>query len=181
MSADMPVRLAISGHHHRDLKAHLFPGDGNEAVAFAICGRARRENFELLAVKEVVPIAHDVCRIRTPHRVAWPGIALEQVLQRAATSGMAVVKFHSHPTGYPWFSETDDIAEAEMFPSVFSWLDTDAPMASVIMLPTGKLVGRSVLDGGTTSSFGGANTRREWSQRTLAESRKHSARRPTAC
>ena len=61
---------------------------------------------------------------------------------------MAVVKFHSHPTGHPWFSETDDIAEGEMFPSVFSWLDTDAPMASVIMLPNGKLVGRSVLDGG---------------------------------
>ena len=148
MPADTPVRLAISGHHHRALKAHLFPGDGNEAVAFAICGRARREHVELLVVKEVVPIAHDVCRIRTPHRVAWPGTALEQVLQRAAASGMAVVKFHSHPTGYPWFSETDDIAEAEMFPSVFSWLNTDAPMASVIMLPDGKLVGRSVLDGG---------------------------------
>lgn len=149
IGADTPVRLAISGSHHRALKAHLFPGDGNEAVAFALCGRARREDIELLAVREIVPIAHDACRIRTPHRVAWPGTALEQVLQRAAAANMAVVKFHSHPTGCAWFSETDDIAETEMFPSVFAWLDTDAPMASVIMLPDGKLVGRSVLDRGT--------------------------------
>jgi proteasome lid subunit RPN8/RPN11 len=148
IGADVPVRLALCGSHHRALKAHLFPGDGNEAVAFALCGRARRENIELLAVREIVPVAHDACRIRTPHRVAWPGTALEEVLQRAAATNAAVVKFHSHPTGYAWFSETDDIAEAETFPSVFAWLDTDAPMASAIMLPDGKLVGRSVLDTG---------------------------------
>ncbi|MBX9715662.1 MAG: ThiF family adenylyltransferase, partial [Burkholderiaceae bacterium] len=53
------------------------------------------------------------------------------------------------PGGYPWFSDTDDIAEAEMFPSVFGWLDTDAPMASLIMLPDGKLVGRSVREDGS--------------------------------
>lgn len=148
ISANKPVRLAISGGHHRALKAHLFPGDGNEAVAFALCGRARRDDIELLTVREIVPIAHAACRIRTPHRVAWPGTALEQVLQRAAATNAAVVKFHSHPTGYAWFSETDDIAEAEMFPSVFAWLDTDAPMASVIMLPDGKLVGRAVVERG---------------------------------
>ena len=148
MRANLPVRLAMSGHHHRVLHAHLFPGDGNEAVAFALCGRARRPDLELLVVREVMPIAHDACRIRTPHRVAWPGSSLEPILQRASAAGMAVVKIHSHPGGYDWFSETDDIAEGEMFPSVFGWLDTDAPMASVIMLPDGKMVGRAVLENG---------------------------------
>jgi proteasome lid subunit RPN8/RPN11 len=144
----MPVRLAISGRHHRQLAAHLFPGDGNEAVAFALCGRARRRDLELLVVQDIVPIPHEACRVRTPHTVAWPGAAMEPVLARAAARGLAVVKVHSHPTGYEWFSTTDDVAERDMFPSVFAWLDTDAPLASLIMLPDGRLVGRAVLESG---------------------------------
>lgn len=147
-AAARPVRLALSGRHHRYLRDHLFPGDGNEAVAFALCGRARRQDLDLLVVREVVPVPHKDCRIRTPHRVTWPGAVLDSVLRKAESAGLAVVKVHSHPGGYPWFSDTDDIAEAEMFPSVFGWLDTDAPMASLIMLPNGKLVGRSVQEDG---------------------------------
>ncbi len=148
-NAAPPVRLALSGRQHRVLLDHLFPGDGNEAVAFALCGRARRRDLDLLVIREVVPIPHEACRVRTPHRVSWPGTALESILQKATGDGLAVVKIHGHPGGYPWFSDTDDIAEAEMFPSVFGWLDTDAPMASLIMLPDGKLVGRSVREDGS--------------------------------
>jgi len=144
----LPVRVAISAHHHRALRSHLFPGDGNEAVAFALCGRARREDLELLVVHDIVPVPHDVCRVRTPYRVAWPGVAMEPVLNKAVALGMAVVKVHSHPTGYEWFSTTDDIAEREMFPSVFGWLDADGPLASLIMLPDGRLVGRAVQESG---------------------------------
>ncbi|WP_227817365.1 ThiF family adenylyltransferase [Nitrogeniibacter aestuarii] len=139
-----PVRVAISGKHHVALKQHLFPGDGNEAVAFALCGRARRENLELLTVREIVPIPYDACSIRTPHRVTWSGAALEPTLARATAENLALVKLHSHPTGYPWFSDTDDVAEGELFPSLFGWLDSEAPLASIIMLPDGSLVGRAV-------------------------------------
>lgn len=142
--ADKPVRVAISGKHHAALKHHLFPGDGKEAVAFCLCGRARRENLELLIVREIVPIPYDSCRVRTPHRVTWSGEALESTLIRAAAENLALIKVHSHPTGYPWFSDTDDIAEAELFPSLFGWLDSEAPLASMIMLPDGLLVGRAV-------------------------------------
>lgn len=147
-TAGLPVRLAISGKHHGELAKHLFPGDGNEAVAFVLCGRARRRDVELLVVREVIPIAHEMCRLRTPHTVVWPGVAMEPILESAVAQGLAVVKVHSHPTGHEWFSATDDAAEREMFPSVFAWLATDAPLASLIMLPDGRLVGRSVLDGG---------------------------------
>lgn len=145
---DLPVRIAISGLQHQALKAHLFPGDGNEAVAFALCRRARRTDLELLIVHEIMPIAHHLCRVRTPHRVIWPGTALEPILEKAAANGFAVVKIHSHPTGYDWFSDTDDIAEKEMFPSVFGWLDDSAPLASLIMLPDGRLIGRAVQEHG---------------------------------
>ncbi len=59
-----------------------------------------------------------------------------------------IAKVHSHPTGYRWFSPTDDAADADMFPGIYAWLDTDAPMASMIMLPDGRLIGRVVREGG---------------------------------
>jgi len=147
-SANLSVRFAISEVHYRALQQHLFPGDGKEAVAFALCRRAKREGREMLVVHEIISIPHEQCRIRTPHRVAWPGTALEPILQRAAAHGFGIAKIHSHPTGYDWFSDTDDIAEQDMFPSVFGWLDTSEPMASLIMLPDGRLVGRVVRESG---------------------------------
>lgn len=145
---DKPVRVAISGGHHAALKQHLFPGDGNEAVAFALCGRARRDDLELLVVREIVPIPYDLCRVRTPDRVTWSGEALNAALVRACAEGLALVKVHSHPSGYPRFSGTDDAADAELFPSVFGWLSSAAPLASMIMLPDGMLIGRAVQNHG---------------------------------
>ena len=104
--AEKPVRVAISGKQYAALKQHLLPGDGNEAVAFALCGRARLENLEVLVVKEIVPIPYEACRVRTPYRVTWSGEALEPILARAAKENLGLIKIHSHPTGYPWFSDT---------------------------------------------------------------------------
>jgi hypothetical protein len=91
----MAVRLRIAGVHLRALRAHLFPGDGKEAVAFALCGRHRRPDADVLIVHEVHPIPYGDCPIRTPDRVTWRTDALEQLLGRAASMGWGVVKFHS--------------------------------------------------------------------------------------
>ena len=130
MHDELPVRLAISGKHHQALRAHLFPGDGKEAVAFALCGRARRNDLELLLVQEILPVHYGACFVRTPSRVTWPGVVLDPILTRALEQGLALVKIHSHPNGYPWFSSTDDESEATVFPSVFGWLGDQGPMAN---------------------------------------------------
>jgi hypothetical protein len=148
MASARPTRVAISGLHHRELKQHLFPGDGNEGVAFALCGRGRHENMELLVVRELALVPYEMCPIRTPSRVTWLGEALDQVLTRALDKGLALVKIHSHPTGHSWFSSTDDEADGVLFPCVSGWLgDDQGPMASMIMLPDGRMVGRSVWGG----------------------------------
>jgi hypothetical protein len=142
------TRVAISGAHHRELEQHLFPGDGNEAVAFALCGRARRDDQELLLVREIVPVPYDMCPVRTPYRVTWLGKVLDTILARALDDGLALMKIHSHPTGHPWFSSTDDEADGTLFPCVSGWLgDSHGPMASMIMLPGGRMIGRSVWGG----------------------------------
>ncbi len=148
MMRALPTCVAISGMHHRELKQHLFPGDGNEAVAFALCGRARREDKELLLVRELVLVPYEMCPVRTPYRVTWLGTALDQALTRALDRGLAVIKIHSHPTGYSWFSSTDDEADGTLFPCISGWLgDENGPMASMIMLADGRMVGRSIWSG----------------------------------
>ena len=147
MSQDKTVGLAISGKHYETLRAHLFPGDGKEAVAFAVCGRARRPECEMLLVRDVIAVPYASCH-RSEHRITWPGTVLDPILTRAMAEGLGLVKIHSHPNGYPWFSDTDDQADADLFPSVFGWLGNNGPMASAIMLPDGTLVGRSVTENG---------------------------------
>lgn len=138
------LRLAISGKHYSSLRAHLFPGDGNEAVALLLCGRGKGPGRETLLVRDVVPIPYDVCRIRTPDRVTWSPEAIVPTLTRAMREGLSVVKVHSHPGGYPAFSVTDDESDRDIFSSVCGWLDADEAQASMVMLPDGQLFGRAV-------------------------------------
>lgn len=138
------VRVRISGTHARALHEHLFPKDGREAVAFALCGRRRAVDHEVLLVQEVYPIPYGDCPVRTPERVTWSTDALEPALMKAAAQGLGVIKLHGHPTGHATFSSTDDASDADLFPSIYGWVDDDGPHASLIMLKDGTLFGRWV-------------------------------------
>lgn len=49
----MNVKLRMSGRQHAALRAHLYPGDGQEAVAFAVCGRRRGQDTHVLCVRNL--------------------------------------------------------------------------------------------------------------------------------
>lgn len=148
MRAVPRVDLAISGAHHRALQRHLYPGDGNEAVALLLCGRAMWPDRQLLLVHEVVPVPYSDCSVRTPDRVTWSPVAMTEALAKAMNMGLAVVKVHSHPGGLEDFSATDDQSDTALFESVYGWLDTQEPLVSMIMLPNGRLFGRVVSPSG---------------------------------
>lgn len=148
IDVEVNLHLAIAGKQHARLKAHLYPGDGKEAVAILLCGRGCGVGRETLLVRDVVPIPYDACRVRTPDRVAWSPEAMVPALTRALGEGLAVVKVHSHPGGYEAFSVVDDESDRELFSSVFGWLDSDDAMASLIMLPDGRLFGRAIYSDG---------------------------------
>src|SRR5262249_12604378 len=126
------------------LRDHLFPGDGKEAVAFALCGRHRGNAHDVLVVRDVHPIAYADCPVREEGLVTWKTDALERVLLPAAQQGLGVVKFHSHPTGFPRFSSTDDESDLDLFPSIYGWVDDEGPHASAVVLPDGRIFGRSI-------------------------------------
>uniref|UniRef100_B0T6R2 UBA/THIF-type NAD/FAD binding protein n=1 Tax=Caulobacter sp. (strain K31) TaxID=366602 RepID=B0T6R2_CAUSK len=139
----MAATLRMTGRHARRLHAHLFPGDGKEAVAIALCGR-RRGAYERLLVHKLVLIPHGDCDLRTPLTVAWSTDLIVPALEEAERRGWSVVKFHSHPGGYNMFSDQDDLSDGLLFPAIHGWVEHEVAHASVVMLPDGAMFGRTV-------------------------------------
>lgn len=140
----MNITFSLTDKQHNQLMPHLFPGDGKEAVAFALCGRRHGKGEQGLLLREIVTVPYDSCRVRTPDRVTWSTGKIPELLARAERFGMAVIKIHSHPNGYPSFSYTDDQSDREFFSFLGNWLDDNRPHASVIVLRDGKLIGRTM-------------------------------------
>lgn len=145
----MRVKLRLSQTHHEQLKAHLLPGDGLEAVAVALCGRRRSKELHVLTVQAIELIPYDECNVRTPTQVTWSTNRLRPLLEKAEQRDLAILKIHSHPGGYRAFSETDDRSDDDLFNSVFGWTDSAFPHASAVMLPDGEMFGRAILRDGT--------------------------------
>ncbi|MBL7889722.1 MAG: ThiF family adenylyltransferase [Bacteroidia bacterium] len=140
----MNYELSISGLHYKQLKTHLFPGDGKEAVAVAICGGHSGNGYSKLLVHQLLLIPYKDCEIRKPDLVQWSTALLNPILETASKKNMSVVKFHSHPTGYPEFSRTDDISDTNLFSSIFGWIDDIDVHGSIVMLPEGEMFGRII-------------------------------------
>lgn len=132
------VSLTMTEQQHRLLHGHLFPGDGLEAVALALCGR-RGGTRERLFVREIVVIPHANCK-RSADRVTWKTEILPEILDRAEKRGWGLLKIHSH-AAHRAFSIIDDAADRVLFLSLRGWLG-DVPLGSMIMMPDGELLGR---------------------------------------
>jgi len=143
----MTHTLSMTARQHAQLRAHLFPGDGCEAAALALCGRSAGTTRHRLVVQKLCPIAYDACA-RTPVNVSWNTDLLIPLLQEADQRGLSVVKFHSHPTDFPRFSEQDDRSDRALFPSIHGWVEKEVVHASVVMLTSGAMFGRGVDDEG---------------------------------
>ena len=120
----MESQLRISGFHHEILKHHLLPADGREAVAVALCGRFSHEDIEILLVHDLTLIPHDECYSRETDLLHWSTERIKHYFERIGASDLALLKIHSHPSGFNKFSEKDDISDKEFFSSAFGWAMT---------------------------------------------------------
>src|ERR1035438_1008725 len=137
----MKYALRMTEAQHNVLRSHLFPGDGNEAVALLLCGRRKGQERHILSVRKVVKVPHTVCDPR-PDRITWPTGFVDSLLEEAYGNECAIVKVHSHGIDYRKFSETDNRSDQGLFASVTSLLNDGLPHASVIMLQDGEVFGR---------------------------------------
>lgn len=138
------VTLTMTKQHHSQLKSHLFPGDGKEAAAIALCGRRAGKRRHRLLVRELHPVPYEVCTRREHDGISWPVEWMDELLDRAAAEGWSVVKVHSHPADYRRFSEADDRSDTLLFAGIHALVDRPVPHASAIMLSDGSILGRTV-------------------------------------
>jgi hypothetical protein len=138
----IPVSLSMTGDQHDRLKRFLFPGDGKEAVAIAVCGRRDGDRRHRLTIRAIHEIPYEACSTRTSVQVTWPPALAVPLLERASVEKLSAVKIHSHPTGYAAFSGTDDKGDARLLPMIRGWVEADIPHGSVVMLPDGQMFGR---------------------------------------
>lgn len=137
-------QLRISGKDYAELVNHLYPGDDNEAIAFALCGNFGTSSFDGLLVHEVHCLPHELCKIRENGHINWPPEFLEPIMLKAEEKGFSILKIHSHPNGYSQFSVTDDECDLKIFRSVFGWVQESRFHASAVMLPDGQIFGRFI-------------------------------------
>jgi len=143
----MKYSLRMTELQHGALQAHLFPGDGKEAVALLLCGRRSGKDRHVFTARKVVPVPYEACD-RHPDRVTWPTDLVDALLAESYGKEQAIIKVHSHPFEYRRFSDTDTKSDTTLFASITSYLGDELPHASVIMLPGGELFGRVVADEG---------------------------------
>lgn len=125
---------------HDLLRRHLFPGDGFEAAAILICGRAGLEKSRL-CVRHVLHVPHAECRIRTHDRLSWPGAWIEKAVDLAEDTEDSIILIHSHPGGFYGFSEADDQSDIATIPALYQAVPW-ASHGSAVMTPDGAVCAR---------------------------------------
>ena len=139
----MKFKLRISGIDYNKIKTHLFPEDGLEAIAFAICGRHQVNKIDIFLVSKIILVPYEVCK-RTSNSITWNSDILVPYLDEAKRKHQAILKFHSHPAGYENFSEHDNQSDIDTFSSIRNWLDDNTAHGSIVMLPDGRMFGRAI-------------------------------------
>lgn len=148
----MDYALRLTEAQHTKLQRHLFPGDGNEAVALIQCGRSRGNDRHIFTARKIVPIPYESCSARQPDRVTWPTDLVDELVREAHGNKQAIVKVHSHIGELRQFSSIDDESDNTLFESVASLIEDDLPHASLIMLPSGETFGR-VMENGSIGDY----------------------------
>ena len=149
----MSTTLRFAQHHHEMLRRHMFPGDGNEAIALVLCGRREGADRRILTAREVVPVPYHECSVRTPDRVVWSSNILDRLIPRVWKYGLSIVKIHSHPGDYQQFSALDDESDTALSVSFDGLFIEGRVHGSAIMLPDGSMFGRELIDGRIGNGF----------------------------
>lgn len=142
------VTLCLTVDTHAQLRDHLFPGDGKEAACLLVCTRVPGPRIRLLA-RDLLKVPYEECLQRSAHSLRWPGIHIELAIDKAIEDDLTIILVHSHPTGYPAFSDCDNISDQAVMPCIFEALGD--MHGSSVMLPSGVMFARLYQKDGSIS------------------------------
>ena len=108
-----------------------------EAVGIALCGKHFYKGNQTLLVQDFYPVPYDVCE-RTEDYLRWSSDFINPLLEKAQKENLSLLKIHCHPSGYDSFSDLDNESDYALFVSIHSWLQSNYPHSSCVMLPDGK-------------------------------------------
>jgi len=128
----MRYGLTIREPDYQRLRQLLFPGDGREAVAFALCGLARGRDLTRLLVREILELPGPAYTQRDPDQVRWQTRALLPWLDRLEKEHLTFLKCHSHPGGIAEFSSLDDESDRQLLSACYPWNDKGAHGSMVL-------------------------------------------------
>ena len=142
----MNYSLAMTTNQYDELRSHLLPKDGKEAVAIIFCSPCQGKDFFKFIASKIVPVPYEDCTIRTANYVRWnfgkffPPKELEYLDQ----NNLSILTVHSHPGGFDEFSELDDDDDEKKFSSINAWFDDNRPNGALIFLDDGRIIGRVI-------------------------------------
>src|SRR5262245_30165485 len=131
--------LRMTAEQHDCSRRHLFPGDGHESVALALCGTRLGADRQIYCVHEILEIPTSACSVRSPTAVRWPVAFGVDLFALAEKRRMAILKIHSHPTGFDTFSHSDDQSDHALLSGLSRWGDQPVRHLSTYMLPDGTI------------------------------------------
>jgi hypothetical protein len=137
-------KLRINGKAYKELRRHLFTGDGLEAVAFALCGKLHTKHGDIYCVHETYLYPNEMCTVREVDRVEWSPAEITFLFEKCRKKNLHLLKIHCHPKPWPFFSKTDDSSDKLLSDTVTGWTDRNEDVLSMIMLPDGSLFGRII-------------------------------------
>ncbi|MXX95028.1 MAG: ThiF family adenylyltransferase [Gammaproteobacteria bacterium] len=150
--------LVMTERQHKQIFAHLFPGDGLEAAAILLCNRGSGRDTCRLIIAEIISIPHDISR-RMKKYLSWPFADFfpPEIITQIDQTGQSIVTIHSHPNNFNEFSLRDNKTDKELFDSINNWFDDQRSNGSAIMLPDGRVRARVVHSEGEFSEIDSVN------------------------
>jgi proteasome lid subunit RPN8/RPN11 len=137
--------LTILGEHEAALSRLVFPKSGHEGAALLLCGTASIDNdpwegdqgHRKYLSHAVVPIDPDDRLGASESHVRSRTGSFAKLLKRARDENLVASFVHSHPSGYPKFSQQDDADEALLVQMAQNRNGRKAELLSLVLVPQG--------------------------------------------
>lgn len=113
-----------------------------EGGAYLLCGLGVQDGETRFLVRSIIPVRDEHYAVREPHRLSIRSASYVSAAKAAMRDKAALVFVHSHPDGYPRFSDQDNSEEPHLM-RFFGDRIPDKPHGSLVLIGQDSLLGRA--------------------------------------